>query len=32
MKGCFSHELKTCLEHDDKYILLVNWEWYKIMK
>jgi len=26
MKGYISHELKKCLEHDDKYLLLVNWE------
>ncbi|MBJ6366595.1 antibiotic biosynthesis monooxygenase family protein [Snuella sedimenti] len=26
MKGYISHELKKCLERDDKYILLVNWE------
>ncbi|GAA3562797.1 antibiotic biosynthesis monooxygenase [Snuella lapsa] len=26
MKGYISHELKKCLEHDNKYILLVNWE------
>ncbi|PIA81807.1 antibiotic biosynthesis monooxygenase [Gaetbulibacter sp. 4G1] len=26
MKGYISHELKKCIEQDDKYILLVNWE------
>ena len=26
MKGYISHELKKCLEKEDKYILLVNWE------
>lgn len=26
MKGYRSHELKKCVEHEDKYILLVNWE------
>ncbi len=26
MKGYISHELKKCVEKDDKYILLVNWE------
>lgn len=26
MKGYISHELKQCIEQDDKYILLVNWE------
>ena len=26
MKGYISHELKKCLEQEDKYILLVNWE------
>ncbi|WP_242202694.1 antibiotic biosynthesis monooxygenase family protein [Aestuariivivens insulae] len=26
MKGYVSHELKKCVEQDDKYILLVNWE------
>lgn len=26
MKGYISHELKKCIEEDDKYILLVNWE------
>jgi len=25
-KGYISHELKTCIEEDNKYILLVNWE------
>jgi len=25
-KGYISHELKKCLEHDDKYLLLVQWE------
>ena len=24
--GYISHELKKCMEEDDKYILLVNWE------
>ncbi|OBQ57368.1 antibiotic biosynthesis monooxygenase [Tamlana sp. s12] len=26
MKGYVSHQLKKCVEQDDKYILLVNWE------
>ncbi len=26
MKGYVSHELKKCIEQDDKYILLVHWE------
>lgn len=26
MKGYISHDLKKCLEVEDKYILLVNWE------
>lgn len=26
MKGYVSHELKKCMEQEDKYILLVNWE------
>ena len=26
MEGYVSHELKKCLEEEDKYILLVNWE------
>ena len=26
MKGCISHQLKKCIEEDDKYILLVHWE------
>lgn len=26
MKGYISHELKKCIEKNDKYILLVNWE------
>ena len=26
MEGYISHEMKKCLEHNDKYILLVNWE------
>lgn len=26
IKGYISHQLKKCVEHDDKYILLVNWE------
>ncbi|TGV03568.1 antibiotic biosynthesis monooxygenase family protein [Flavivirga rizhaonensis] len=26
MKGYISHELKKCVEQEDKYILLVNWE------
>ncbi len=26
MKGYLSHSLKKCMEDDDKYILLVNWE------
>ena len=25
-KGYISHDLKKCIEQDDKYILLVNWE------
>lgn len=26
VKGYISHHLKKCLEQEDKYILLVNWE------
>jgi heme-degrading monooxygenase HmoA len=26
MKGYISHELKKCIELEDKYILLVRWE------
>ena len=26
MKGYISHQLKKCIEEDDKYILLVHWE------
>lgn len=26
MKGYISHQLKKCIEQEDKYILLVNWE------
>tara|TARA_R110000868_G_scaffold5558_6_gene33258 strand:- start:494 stop:775 length:282 start_codon:yes stop_codon:yes gene_type:complete len=26
MKGYISHQLKKCIEQDDKYILLVYWE------
>lgn len=26
MKGYLRHELKKCMEKDDQYILLVNWE------
>ncbi|MDO6760723.1 antibiotic biosynthesis monooxygenase [Tamlana sp. 2_MG-2023] len=26
MKGYVSHQLKKCVEQEDKYILLVNWE------
>lgn len=26
MKGYISHQLKKCVEVNDKYILLVNWE------
>lgn len=26
VKGYISHQLKKCIEQDDKYILLVNWE------
>ncbi len=26
MKGYISHDLKKCMEQEDKYILLVNWE------
>jgi len=26
MEGYISHDLKKCVEQDDKYILLVNWE------
>jgi len=25
-KGYISHELKKCIEKEDKYLLLVNWE------
>ena len=26
MEGYLSHQLKKCIEEEDKYILLVNWE------
>ena len=26
MKGYISHELKKCIEEENKYILFVNWE------
>ncbi|WP_299557003.1 antibiotic biosynthesis monooxygenase [Seonamhaeicola sp.] len=26
MKGYVSHQLKKCIEQEDKYILLVHWE------
>lgn len=26
MKGYISHQLKKCIEEENKYILLVNWE------
>lgn len=26
MKGYISHQLKKCIEEEDKYILLVNWQ------
>ena len=26
MEGYISHQLKKCVEQEDKYILLVNWE------
>ncbi|MDB2415201.1 antibiotic biosynthesis monooxygenase [Rickettsiales bacterium] len=26
MKGYISHDLQKCLENDNKYILMVNWE------
>ena len=26
MSGYISHQLKKCIEEDNKYILLVNWE------
>ena len=26
MKGYISHELKKCIEQEDKYLLLVHWE------
>ena len=26
MKGYISHQLKKCIEEEDKYLLLVNWE------
>lgn len=26
MKGYVSHQLKKCIEQEDKYILLINWE------
>lgn len=26
MSGYIYHELKKCVEHEDKYILLVNWQ------
>lgn len=25
-EGYISHQLKKCIEHENKYILLVNWE------
>jgi len=25
-KGHISHQCKKCMEHEDRYILLVNWE------
>jgi heme-degrading monooxygenase HmoA len=29
MKGYISHQLKKCIEQEDKYILLVNWQTIK---
>ncbi len=26
MKGYINHELKKCIERDNQYVLLVNWE------
>lgn len=26
MEGCISHQLKKCIEIDNQYILLVNWQ------
>jgi len=26
MEGYISHQLKKCVEEDDKYLLLVNWQ------
>ena len=26
MKGDLAHELQKCLEHEDKYLLIVRWE------
>ena len=26
MKGYLSHQLKKCVEQEDKYLLLVNWQ------
>jgi len=26
MKGYISHQLKKCIEEEDKYLLLVNWK------
>ncbi|OYX25019.1 MAG: antibiotic biosynthesis monooxygenase [Flavobacteriales bacterium 32-35-8] len=26
IKGYMNHSLKKCIEHDNQYILLVNWE------
>jgi heme-degrading monooxygenase HmoA len=26
MKGYLAHELQKCLEHEDKYLLIVRWE------
>ena len=29
MKGYVSHELKKCIEKDNRYLLLVNWETFE---
>ena len=26
MPGCLSHELHRCIEHDNRYLLLVRWQ------
>ena len=29
MKGYLQHELQKCMEHEDKYLLIVRWETLK---